>query len=435
MKKYYIIGGIVILVLILGGALLLTSNRTPSSSNKKIELTWWKPFEESDDLQELITAYQKVNKNVTINYVKKDINTYEQELVEALAVGKGPDIFSIHNDWLPKHAEKISPLPESMMSLRTFNETFAEVATTDFVSDGRIYALPMSLDVLALFYNKDILGTAGISMPPTTWPELLEDSQKITTQSQPGSFVRSGVALGTSENINRAVDILSLLMLQNGTRFYTDDKSAATFDQTQRVENGGVAETFNPGESALAYYAQFANPAKTAYTWNTRSEYSIDAFTQGKLGMMIGYYYSEDRIRDKAPNLNWGVAPVPQISNTAIKANFANYWGESVSKASSNSVAAWSFINYLTQKDQLKKYYTKHNQPSSRKDILAEQQSDAGLGVFAESALTAKSVYKKDATVFETVFLKMIDDMTMRSYSAREALSNAVQQINLNLRK
>jgi ABC-type glycerol-3-phosphate transport system substrate-binding protein len=185
----------------------------------------------------------------------------------------------------------------------------------------------------------------------------------------------------------------------------------------------------------LAFFTQFANPASISYSWNTRSEYSVDAFTQGKLAMMIGYFYMEDRIKDKAPNLNWGVAPVPQVSELVTKVNFANYWGEAVSKASANTDAAWGLLNYLTQKQQLATYYSKHKQPASRKDILAEQQSDPELGVFAENALTAKSIYKKDATVFETIFLKLIDDVTMRSYSIFEALNNAVQQVNFSLRK
>src|SRR5690606_13880563 len=91
---------------------------------------------------------------------------------------------------------------------------------TDFVKDNRIYAIPLAVDLLALYYNKDLLGSAGISQPPATWPVLVQDTQKLTKVSQPGQFTVSGIALGTSANVNRAVDILNLLMLQNGTQFY-----------------------------------------------------------------------------------------------------------------------------------------------------------------------------------------------------------------------
>jgi len=432
-KKYLIIGGIIILLLILAGVVLFSSGSKPNPSPGKIELTWWKTFETSENVQDLIADYQATHKNVTINYVKKDINSYEQELVNALASGTGPDIFTIHNDWLPKHNDKIAPMPATLMSQRVYQDTFLECATTDFVKDGKIYAVPLAVDLLALYYNKDILGTANISLPPKTWPELVTDVQKITKFSKPGVFLRSGVAMGTSDNVNRAVDILSLLMMQNGTKFYSDDLNSATFDQNKPVADS--SESFNPGATALDFYTQFADTSKTSYTWNSRNDMSIDAFTQGKVGMMISYSYLLPTIKDRAPNLNFGVAPVPQVSSDVDKVNFANYWGESVSKASKNQLAAWDFLNFITSNAELQKYYAKHKQISSRKDLLPTQSQDTDIGVFAENALTAKSVYKQDSETFEAAFLKMINDVVLKNFTPEEAIRNATQQINLTLQK
>src|SRR6187431_2409837 len=108
-KKVLIIGAIgLFLFLIVIGA-MLSSSGTPKKSTEQIELVWWKPFETTPQTQPLIDAYTALNKNVRIRFVTKDITSYEQELVDAIASGKGPDIFSIHNDWLPKHIEKLVP--------------------------------------------------------------------------------------------------------------------------------------------------------------------------------------------------------------------------------------------------------------------------------------------------------------------------------------
>jgi multiple sugar transport system substrate-binding protein len=433
-KKYIILGGILVLLLIVAAVLFFTSgNSGPRPTTDKVQLTWWKTFEDSENIQELLTEYQKVNKNVTINFVKKDIATYEQELINAIAAGTGPDIFSIHNDWLPKHSDKMIAMPPSMMSLRTYKETFIDVAYSDFVKEEQIYAIPLATDVLALFYNKDLIGSAGISQPPSTWPELSAAVQQITKVAAGGSFSRSGVAMGTSSNVNRAVDVLALLMLQQGTKFYSDDLSSATFDRDQDIP--GSNQNFNPGETALQFYTQFAQPSKTTYNWNTKSDFSVDAFTQGKVAMMINYSYMIPSIQDRAPNLNWDVAPIPQISETALKVNFANYWGEGVSKSSKNAVTAWDFLKFISSKESLEKYYAQHKLVSSRKDILPNQVSDTEIGAFAEGALTARSVYKPDASLFESIFLNMIDDVILRNTEADEALRSAVQQINLNLQR
>lgn len=436
-KKYIIIGGALLLLIVVAAVLFfIPSGGTPSGNNSggQVTLTWWKTFEESSNLQELITEYQATHKNVTVNFVKKNAADYEQELLNAFASGTGPDIFSIHNDWLPKQADKISPMPASIMSLRTFRDTFVDVVASDFISGNNIYAVPLALDTLALYYNKDILGSAGIAQPPATWPEVVSAVQKITEEGAAGSFKVAGIALGTSNNVNRAVDILNLLMLQNGTKFYNSDLTQAQFDQSQ-TNPGSSSGSFNPGATALAFYTQFADAAKTTYTWNSKSDLSLDAFVQGKVAMMLSYAYIQPMIKNRAPNLNWAVAAVPQVTENSSRINFANYWGDTVSKASANPVAAWDFLNFLAQKPQLEKYYGKHKQVSPRRDMLTQQAQDTEIGVFAESALTARSVYKKNANVFEAVFTKMIDDVVLRNFAAAEAVSNAASQINLDLRK
>ncbi len=431
-RKYLIIGGIAVFLIIIITVILLVAGSSGGKKNpQKVELTWWKTFEDTENVSDLISQYQKLNKNVTIKFVKKDISDYEEELVDALAAGKGPDIFTIHNDWLPKHMDKISPMPEKQMNTRAYKETFVDVATDDFVKNGQIYALPMSVDLLVLFYNKDILNSAGIAQPPATWTEVVNAVQKITKQSQPGTFSRSGIAMGTAANINRSVDLLLLLMLQNGTTFYNSEFSSASFADSVTV--GG--ESYKPGERALEYFAQFSNPAKTTYTWNAKTDFSVDSFTQGKLGMMLSYAYMMPAVSDRSPNLNWDVAAAPQIDKSGLKVNFANYWAETVSKSTPNSAVAWDFLKFITQKDALSGYYSKHKLVSSRKDLLNEQISDPEIGVFAENALSARSVYKKDPSAFEGIFAKMIDDVALRSITPSNAIQTAIQQINVNLRR
>ncbi len=424
-KKYLIIGAIVFFFIILVLGALLSSGGTPKTSNEQIELVWWKPFETTNNLQPLIDAYTAVHKNVRIQPVTKDINNYEKELIDAIASGKGPDIFSIHNDWLPNHIEKMAPAPG--VTQRQYQDTFLDVASADFVEDGKIYAMPLSVDVLALYYNKDILNSVGISEPPKTWVEVVSAVQKITSQQKNGDFIHSGIAMGAASNVNRGVDILSLLMLQNGTEFYNEQGDPSLDKRLPGTGN----DTYFPASKALEYFTQFTNPGLVSYTWNSRSDNSVDAFSQNKLGMMISYSYMRDRIIDKAPNLNWDVAPVPQPDLVNPKVNFANYWGEAVSKTSTKQAAAWDFLQFITQKDVLQKYYAVHKLPASRKDTITEQFSDLDIGHFAQNAPSSKSVRKQDANEFEGIFIKMIEDVVLRNVSPDTAVQNANQQLRL----
>jgi len=84
---------------------------TTQPNNYEVRLEVW-GFDDSDAMAKVISEYQKRNPRVKeIVYKKITIDTYETELMDALATGNGPDIFLIHNTWLPKHADKLAPAP------------------------------------------------------------------------------------------------------------------------------------------------------------------------------------------------------------------------------------------------------------------------------------------------------------------------------------
>ncbi len=395
-----------------------------STSSKKVVLNVWDPFENTENFQELFSAYQQKHPNVQIVYTKKDITTYSMDLLNALAAGTGPDVFSINNSWLPEYMDKVTPAPEKQWTFKDYKDAFVDVAVNDFTVKQKIYGAPLSVDSLALYYNKDILGTVGIATPPKTWSELVADVQKIKRADSRGYFTRSGLAAGTSSNINRAVDILYLMMLQKGTKPFSEDTTRPTFAD-QGFDSGNAV---SPGLEGLNFYTSFANPATTNYNWNARSDYSIDAFANGRAAFLYSYSYTAATLKQKNPNLNFDVAETPQPNLDNPNVNFANYWGEVVSKQSKNPDYAWDFIKFMSSKDSLDKYYAKHKQPSSRKDLISLQIQDPEIGVFADANLTAKSFYKPNQPKMDGIFAQVIDNVILNGIKPEEALSRATQE-------
>ncbi len=421
-----------VLLLCLGIFTVVTGcGATGGGSKKAVVLNVWGTSDSSDVMRQLFTGFGKSAPGVQIVYTKKDPATYESDLLNALASGTGPDVFAIHNDWLPKYEDKLLPAPASIFDVKTYNDDFLDVANADFIADGKIYAAPMSVDSLALYYNKDILGSAGIATPPATWQELSVDTRAITKMNGFGNFAKSGIAMGTTSNVAYADDILYLLMLQDGTVPYSSDLSSSTLDQSVISASGS---TYFPAAEALSFYTSFSNPSSSNYTWNQRSQNSIEAFANGQLAFLYGYSSTRAQIMQKAPNLNFDVAPVPQPNANQNLVNFANYWGYGVSKQSQNSATAWKLVKYLTSKTVLQQYYTLDKLPASRRDMVSDQLEDPEIGVFAESNLTAKSFYKKDQSQVDGIIKNMIDDVTSRGKSINDALTNAVEQINALLR-
>lgn len=439
-KKYVFIVFSLIFVLIFGGLgckQSTTDNNNSSggegsvvsdgSSGGKIEINWWRLWDSQDVFKPQIKAFEEAYPNIKINYRKLTYNEYEDEIISALAAGKGPDIWSIHNTWLPKHVDKLAPMPSEVMTPDVYGEVFADVALYDLQdTEGNIYGMPFSIDTLGLYYNKDYFNTNSLTSPPETWTEFKDYVKVLTEIDSFGNIGIAGGALGTSQNITRAVDILYLLMLQNGTQMTDDDYKKAIFDSKAKTSSG---EVYTPGLDALIFYTDFANPKKSVYTWNPAMHNSIDAFIEEKAAMAFGYSYQDAVIKSKAPNLNYDVAFVPQIKGSSKEVNYANYWAEVVSATSPYKKEAWDFLNYLSKQENIQSYSEVTDRPASRKDVIEEQLSDPLLKVFSKQALTAESWYQVDSSAIEGVFSNLIESVALDEKEPKEGLDEAVDRV------
>lgn len=384
----------------------------------------WKPFVDTDKMQAIISAYQAAHPNVTIEYTKKNIENYQSDLLNALAAGNGPDIFSVNNTWVPQYMDKIVAAPDTVFTVKDYHDTFVDAMSTDLIVDSKIYGTALWVDSLGLYYNKDLMGTAGIATPPKTWTELATDVRKISRQDATGYFDRSGVAMGTNANVNRGVDIIYLLMLQAGAVPWSSDGSSPQFANSVSKDGNST----NPGKDAVEFYTSFSNPNSANYTWNTNSDYSTDAFANGRAAFLYGYAYTRATINSKAPNLNYDVAPVPQNNLINPTVNYSNYFAEVVSKQSKQTAWAWDFLKFATSKGSLESYYKQDKEPSSRRDIIESQTSDPKIGVFAHANLTGKTFYKADEAKFDAIIGDMIDNIVLRGQAVDQSLSRAQSQ-------
>ena len=214
-------------------------------ATKPVTLTIWRVFDDDNTYSNIMNSYQALHPNISFNYRELRYDEYEDELLRAFAEGEGPDIFSIHNTWIGEYKSLINPLPDSLtipysetrgtikketiytiqeeptLSQRTLKNDYVDVVVQDVLRsyrastkadiEERIFGLPMSVDSLALYYNKDLLNAAGIPEPPSTWTEFQDQVTKLTKIGVEDKITQAGAAIGTSRNVERAFDILSIL--------------------------------------------------------------------------------------------------------------------------------------------------------------------------------------------------------------------------------
>lgn len=448
----------------------------------QVRLEVWGLFDDSDTFSKAISEYRKRNPRVIdIKYRKLEVESYEDDLRDALASGKGPDVFLIHNSWMTKHKDKLASSPDNVLGAKQVQDLFADVVTKDFVQDSKVYALPLSVDSLALYFNRDYLNQAGISVPPRTWAEFDAAVSRLTKVDSFGNIVLSGAAMGASSDasagdgkINRATDILTLLMMQAGTEMYDYTNNLASFAKFTPSTLGNESR-IPPGQAALMYYTKFSSPNSKTYCWNSTMHNSVDSFIEGKAAMMLNYSWLIPKIQSKAPKLNLGLSPVPQnIDNEGrgVNIDFANYWGFAVSKNKSGETEnvtekvdtpatndqrifeAWQFIRYLTMPpsanqslpkaastqeaanyDPAAEYAITQKKPAARRDLIGAQTNDTLLAPFAQGNMIARSWSQPDDLAVEKIFNEMIDDVTLRNEDPRAALEQAQNAVNLLIQK
>jgi ABC-type glycerol-3-phosphate transport system substrate-binding protein len=457
MRKIIAILTLCSLMLVMSGCKQEQQTTTNTTTKEEVELTYYRLFDDEDIFEPLIKEYESANPHVSINYRKfTDPEAYIDLIINELAEGEGPDMFSMHNSWFTQHRKKLSPIPTDLIGTSDFETTFVSVTSDDLIlpsedNQYRIYGLPMYVDTLALYYNEDHFEDAIPSRgkPASTWEELQDDVFKLTKSDN--SFERfevAGIAMGRSDNILRAIDILYLLMLQYGTEFYDGTFGEATFAENADASADGIK---NPGVAALEYFTQFALPSSKYYSWNAflasddSDEKEIKTFARGKVSMMIGYSYLYEDILSNIEELEAKgsnaisantvkVTTIPQVedpeTSTEKRDTYASYFAETVSRTSENPEEAWKFLSYLVTQESLQHYHEETNRPTSRRDMIEEQSEESIYGVFVDQTGFAESFPIADADEYIKIFSETIDAV-IDTQNPEDVLDDAQDAVNL----
>ncbi len=424
-KQLLIIGGVAAVAVV--SIILVLSNLRSTKEAVNYQITVW-GTDPIDAMRGPLGAYKGVRPDVEVKYEQIAANGYDGTVLEALAAGTGPDVFLIRSLSLSKEVGKLASAPPEAYDSGRMRDDFPAVVEQDFVADGDIYALPIYLDSLALFYNKDFFDQAGIVAPPATWEEFQNHVALLRNVSESGQIIRAGAAIGGSEkSVAHGTDLLNLLMLQNGTKMLDDRGAAASF---ANIEQGGR------GIQAFDFYLQFANPASPYYTWNDAEVPSLDAFAAGNAAMAFGYYSDLAGIEKKSPFLRVGIAPIPQPSGASGRVDYAKYQGFAVSKQSKSISVAWNFIVFLASDANAQAaYLSKAIRPPATRAFIATNQRHPQLGVYARQALTARSWRQADPEKVNEAFNGAILRVLSGRADAKTALTEAQDRVTATIKK
>lgn len=432
------IGVAVLLILVLGYFFFFGAKKTEA-----VALTVWQTEDSEETYKAVVDTLNKDKKTAlsySVNVVKKDPATYNQELLNALAEDKGPDIFSLNNDEIKYNLEKLAPSPS--LTEKKFTESFVKVTQDDLVQSGSVYGVPLDLKPLALYYNKKMLSTVKSERPkenielPKTWVEFVELSNKTKKVDGSGTVSRAGFAGGTASSTEYGFDIASLLMLQYGTTMTNEEQTKALFN-VPTIDNAG--KSFYPGTSALELYSGFGNPKALNHTFNEQIASARDYFISGNALFWAGYPNDYNYLKTNINNkFEIGVLQTPQYK-LGEETYFLKYSSLAVSKKSAHQKEAWDFLTRLSGKDGSKIFF-KEKSTLTKNPVITPVSGLSSYGTDFdkfEKEATAKNPtnwYKADPAKMKEVFIKMISALNQGT-PAQNAVDSGAEEATKVLQK
>ena len=366
--------------------------------------------------------------NVVIKYTEVSEDKYLEKLQNSFTYGgQTYDIVMIKNDMLIDLKEYIEPFEITEEEVKT---VYFDTVHRDFYREGMLYAKPIYIDTLALYYNRNILNKKGVFNVPTTWEELVELVSKIKEADEFGEIKLSGINMGSAYNVRHSVDILSLLMMQYGTMVH--DGNNALFANSVVYNNREII----PGEKALEFYTQFSNAgiANKYYTWNAGMDKDIDLFASGKLAFYIGTGMDRGAINEKNPNLDYGISFMPQFENSPYEANLSSYYGFAVNKFSDKVGVAKKVVDYFSQPEVSAVFIEAYKLAPAVRSLSTLCSNQYYQNVFCSQAINSFNWSKPVYSSSRQVFKDMIDNVSIKGSDSKDMVLAGQEYIN-NIKK
>jgi len=431
MSKFQIITIVVFVVGIVGGVLAFALFKGSTSSSSLPSITVWGTFPADTFNRYVSDIGATMSSPLSITYVQIDQQNFNNNFVNALALGQGPDAVLLPSDMMLSEQNKLSSIPFTVMPQATYFNLYIDEARVYMSSNG-FQAIPFTVDPLVMYWNRDIFNAAGIAAYPKYWDEFTGSSlkpglvQKLTAFDQNGNIRKSALAMGDFDKVSNAREILGTLLLQIGNPVTTTDGGLVV---SAIKTNYAISPV-----TALQFFSQFADPTNANYSWNKGLPNDKTAFLSGTLATYFGYASELADIRAKNPNLNFDVAPMPQVRSGGQTADYARLYGFSLVRASSKLDSAYQIISILTSATNLQSLSKTMYLPTVRRDVIALGSTDPYITIFNQEALIAKNWVDANSLQSRQIFSNLIQSLTSGQKSVSQAIGDAGDQYDVILK-
>jgi arabinogalactan oligomer / maltooligosaccharide transport system substrate-binding protein len=355
------------------------------ASDAKTTITIWHQWAANyfDAKQAIFADYVKAHPDVKINLL--NVSDIDKKMQNAVPAGAGPDIAAWVDDHIGQNAllGVIDPIDGIAGVDKAFlDSTYLPVASQAVTYDGKIYALPETVETLSIIYNKKLITEDKL---PKNTTELLAN-MKSYNAANPGKYYAVW-------NAKSDAYFNAWLMYGAGGQ-YVDEKGAVGLNST-----AGVA--------TASYVQSLADvlPKDVSY------DVADALFKDGKAAMIInGPWYIEGLTK---ANMDFGMAKLPAIDfgSKGPARPFVGVKCLMLAHGSKNQAVAVDIM----------KYYTAHEQETKMVKATGEVPANkaAGADVASNPVVTAFNTQALDGVPLpNTPFMNALWDPAGKAFTA-----------------
>lgn len=248
-----------------------------------------------------------------------------QELSQGFAAGDPPDVFYLGADTFASYASNGSlyAYVDQLESASDFYPTLLQ----SFTYDGTAYCAPKDFSTLALVINEDSWEAAGLTDEdlPTTWDELHDVAQQLTTDEQVGlSFTPEWQRIG-------------VFMAEAGGGLTNSEGTQATVDSEENL-------------TALQFVQSMLQDGSAAYAADVNAGWGGEALGIGAAAMVIEGNWIDGAMQNNYPDINYRVVELPAGPGGQGTLQFTNCWA--IATGSDNTGGAVDLVSFLTSGEQ-----------------------------------------------------------------------------------
>jgi multiple sugar transport system substrate-binding protein len=365
--------------------------------------------------QWLFSTYEKTHPNVKIEREAVNGETMLPKLLGDAQTHTLPDLVVALNADMPnlEATQQFVNLDSDLAKWGQWDDYLAGSKAIGTDKSGT-YGIQIGTNDLGIFYNKKIFAEAGITTLPTTWAELLSDSNTIMSKVSGLTYGAIGVGAECGDNWQFLPYIY-----QQGLN-------------VNDLTNPGVAAAVNFWDELLKDGVANKEIITTCQSTN------IPQFVQGKLAMVEDGPWDLPTLA--ADNFSdWGVFPIPLRSasdNESVPLG-GEFW-TIPETSSATEAAAWNFIEWSQTPQILLQFDEKLGYFSVRPSLWpAEEKADPAITPFITElkdgegmTTTLGANFTAYATGLNTALIQVLEGQKTAQDALSEAQSTAQSSIS-----